>query len=127
MKQALGWLQEAVRLDPRDKQAKQNLETVEQLVNAERVQTQQFGGREAFQLHQKAVEAFNADRYEAAIKYLRLRVKKGGGEEDNFQEEARRSLYRLVHKPGIVVDTNFAFQRLDTDPSRDSVKVLYEN
>jgi tetratricopeptide (TPR) repeat protein len=60
-----------------------------------------------------------------AIKYLRQRVALGEPN-DYFKQSAAARLYSLVHMPGIVVDSNFEFQRLPESPSRDSVTALYE-
>jgi tetratricopeptide (TPR) repeat protein len=61
--------------------------------------------------------------YYTAIKYLRRRVAQGEMRE-YFKDAAAARLYRLVHTPGIVVDSSFEFQRLPVSPSLDSVTAL---
>lgn len=64
--------------------------------------------------------------YYAAIKMLRARVRLGARGE-KWREESRKSLFRLVHKAGIVVDSSFSFQQLAISPAIDSVLLLQES
>ena len=79
--QALAHLEEAVRLDPADVDMRQNLEALRQIngnLDTTMRMERELGGHEAFELRQKAVVAFNADRHKEAIDLLRKAITVSG-------------------------------------------------